>query len=56
MRDGVQTRRGVQQSGADPVGQVLQDGVMTLAAERHAHQPDGRRGDQQRADGESTVR
>ena len=40
----------MQQSGADPVGQVLQDGVVALVAERHAHQPDGRRGDQQRAD------
>ncbi len=39
-RDGVEAGRGVQHAGADPVGQVLQDGVVALAAERHSHQPD----------------
>ena len=50
-RDSIEPLRGVQQSGADAVGEVLQHRVMPFAAEGHSHQPHRCRGDEQCADG-----
>src|SRR5262249_21685116 len=49
-RGGVQAGRSVEDAGADPVGQRLQDGVVILAGVSNPDQPSLGRGQQQRAD------